>query len=372
MDAPRQKLRMLLYSSAASRTPGGVQAVFCRLAASLRQRGHQVIVAWPEPDAEYLEHEWYCDLEYRTGWLGLPGLGALLRAGRGLLGLAGQLARYHPEIVNVHYVRGDSLYFLLLQRLFGYRLVLSVHGSDLLLPGKPAPYLLPRADAVTVVSRHMEQRVLACAGITASRVRCIPNGIDQDFWRAGPAVATDGPPTVVFVGRLLQIKGVDVLLTAFARLRERLPAARLCVIGEGELRGALEARVAGLGIADGVTFTGELDAIALREQLARASLFVLPSHSEGLPMALLEAMAAGLPAVASAVGGIPEVLTPECGRLVAPGDPEALADALMALLQAPEREAMGEAARQRAAAFSSSAADASYERLFLELRAGVL
>jgi glycosyltransferase involved in cell wall biosynthesis len=218
----------------------------------------------------------------------------------------------------------------------------------------------------------MEQRALACAGITASRVRYIPNGIDQDFWRAGPAVATDAPPTVVFVGRLLPVKGVDVLLTAFARLRERLPAAQLCLIGEGELRGTLEARVAELGIADGVSFAGQLAPPAVRERLARASLFVLPSRSEGLPMALLEAMAAGLPAVASAVGGIPEVLTPDCGRLVPPEDPAALAEALMALLQAPGRQAMGEAARQRAAAFSSSAADASYERLFLELRAGVL
>lgn len=363
-------IRILMYCSASRQEPGGVQAVFSRLAESLRQRGHEVVEAWPETGADPAPGQWACTLEFRTGRFGLPGPGAMLRGGWELLRLTRRLARYRPAIVNIHYVRGDSLYFLLLRRLFGYRLVLSVHGSDLLRPGAVARRLLGRADMVTVVSGHLRDRALACPGLREERLRLIPNGIDHAFW-AAMAPCPGEPPLLVFVGRLLPVKGVDVLLAAFARVRAALPATRLAIVGEGEAEDTLRQQAASLGLADSVTFTGHLDRIALRALLARARVFVLPSRSEGLPLALLEAMATGLPAVASAVGGVPEVLSGECGRLVAPGDPTALAGALEELLREPDHETRQRAARQRAAAFSSDRADAAYAGLFLELCGGL-
>lgn len=362
-------IRALLYCAASRHETGGVQAVFSRLAWSLRQRGHEIIETWPEASADPTPDEWACPLEFRTGWFGLPGPVAMLRGGWGLLHLAIGLARYRPALVNVHFVRGESLYFLLLRPLFGYRLVLSVHGSDLLRPRAVARRLLGWADGVTVVSEHLWTRVLACPGVAAERVRLIPNGIDHAFW-AGIEPCPGDPPLLVFVGRLLPVKGVDVLLEALARVRLELPGTRLAIVGEGDSGDTLRRQVGSLGLGDSVDFTGHLDRMALRELLGRAAAFVLPSRSEGLPLALLEAMAAGLPAVASAVGGVPEVLSTGCGRLVPPEDPVALAGALGDLLRDPARQALGQSARARAAEFSSLHADAAYERLFLELSGG--
>jgi glycosyltransferase involved in cell wall biosynthesis len=135
--------------------------------------------------------------------------------------------------------------------------------------------------------------------------------------------------TLVYIGRLSPEKNVEVLLEAVARLRQRGVELRLLLAGEGPEREALEAVVASRRLGDRVRFLGfQSDTFGL---LRRAGAFVLPSRTEGVPMALLEAMAAGVPVVASAVGGIPGV-TGGDALLVAPGDAGALADALERVL----------------------------------------
>jgi glycosyltransferase involved in cell wall biosynthesis len=149
-------------------------------------------------------------------------------------------------------------------------------------------------------------------------------------WRPGPArLVTVGSQEVPY-------KGHDVLLRAARLLRSRGVPVTAVIVGDGRLHRDLIDLAAQLGISDCVTFTGAIhDRALLQAQLDEASLFVLPSRTEGLPRALLEAMARALPAVASDVGGIPELLEPDC--LVPVEDAAALADAVAALTGDPVR-----------------------------------
>jgi glycosyltransferase involved in cell wall biosynthesis len=149
------------------------------------------------------------------------------------------------------------------------------------------------------------------------------------------------------VAALTGHKDHATLVEAMARLRSRAPEARLVIAGEGELRPALEAQVRRLGLEDRVIFAGfrhDLDRI-----LPAFSVFCLSSHLEGLGTSVLDAMAFGLPVVATGAGGIPEAVEDGVsGRLVPPRDPTALADALAEVLDNEERRrALGAAGRQR-------------------------
>jgi glycosyltransferase involved in cell wall biosynthesis len=152
-------------------------------------------------------------------------------------------------------------------------------------------------------------------------------------------------PAVLYAGRLSPEKGVDVLLDAWAMARRRGALGTLCLVGEGPERADLERRARDHGILGAVRFAGPADDVA--PWLGAADAFVLPSRTEGLSVALLEAMAAGLPVVATDVGGTRDAAG-GAAVLVPPDDPRALAEALAAVLEAPEQAAtLGEAARRR-------------------------
>ena len=161
-----------------------------------------------------------------------------------------------------------------------------------------------------------------------------------------PASAARETALVAFTGRCSAAKGVPELLDAAAILGKRFPALRLELAGDGPLEQVRE-RAESLGIAGRVTLHGWVGPRQRDDMLARATVFVLPSHAEALPVSLLEAMAAGCPVIASAVGGIPDVISEGFnGLLVPPGDPQALARAIGSLLADPALAfAMGRAAR---------------------------
>jgi glycosyltransferase involved in cell wall biosynthesis len=181
----------------------------------------------------------------------------------------------------------------------------------------------------------------------------LQNGIDVDAFRidgttaaAKAALGLDHDrPVVGTVGRLETRKGHDVLLAAAARLRTRRPMPQILVVGDGPAAAELRRRVDALGIAENVRFTGTLDDV--RPALAAMDVFALPSREEGMSNALMEAMAAGRPIVATDVGGNGEVLDRgRLGVLVPRDDAPALADAVGALLDEPARAAaLGAASR---------------------------
>jgi colanic acid/amylovoran biosynthesis glycosyltransferase len=172
------------------------------------------------------------------------------------------------------------------------------------------------------------------------RIHIVHCGIEP--WRfSDPAPMPTGGPLLVAIGRLAEQKGFAVLIDAIAQLAD-LPALHLTLVGDGPLRATLEAKAEGLPI----TFAGWQDESGVRNALAAAHALILPSFAEGLPVVVMEAMAAGRPIIATSIAGIPELVTPDVGWLVPAGDATALANAIRGL-GSRDISAMGHAARQR-------------------------
>jgi glycosyltransferase involved in cell wall biosynthesis len=201
----------------------------------------------------------------------------------------------------------------------------------------------PSAHHMVCVSED-SARLSVEGGLPASRVCRIWNGIDvEKFAFAGPR---EGGP-IVMVGRLSPEKNVETLLQAAAIVVAKRPELRFEIAGDGACMPALRTLAAELGLDAHVRFLGDVRDVA--SLLERASMFVLPSLTEGISLTLLEAMSRGLPVVATRVGGNPEVVAEnETGLLVQPADPNALADAMMRLADDPEQgRRMGHAGRRR-------------------------
>lgn len=222
------------------------------------------------------------------------------------------------------------------------------------------------AQAFVAISGPIEQELRA-AGADPARIHRLVNGVELNRFRppregerSASRVALGVSPTaplVAYVGRLSHEKGVDVLLHAWPLLQQQVPAAELLLAGDGPARTALEAQVLALGLGRAVHLLG---AVSDPERVLRAAdAAALPSRTEGLPVALLEAMASGLPVVATAVGGTPEVLDGDTGQLVPPEDPPALARALAQALRAPEAHAAALRGRARIESLHGAAAVAA-------------
>lgn len=208
-----------------------------------------------------------------------------------------------------------------------------------------------QADHVVAVAPHVRDLIRTL--VPDMPVDCIPNAVDVARFRPGTdlglrrELATgDDEPVVLYVGGLYASKGLADLLVAFARVRAAAPRARLWIVGSGAERRDLERLAADLELGDRASFLG------VRQDIERfyraADLFCLPSHSEGLPLCVLEAMASGLACIGSDVPGIAHLLDGGCGAVAPVGDTVALAAGIVDLLGAPARRtALGRAARQR-------------------------
>jgi glycosyltransferase involved in cell wall biosynthesis len=207
--------------------------------------------------------------------------------------------------------------------------------------GSPVLHVLARvvcarADAVRCLHDAASRQIIASSGASPERVEVIPSRCNVSLFTPVPQKngAEEARPTVLFVGNLVRGKGVDELLDAFAVVSAREPRARLVLVGDGQRRAALVSRVGALGLGPRVEFRGRLPHRALPAIMASASLLVLPSHSEGTPRVILEAMAMELPVVATRVGGIPDIVDDGMtGLLVAPGDVLGLTAAIERVLK---------------------------------------
>jgi glycosyltransferase involved in cell wall biosynthesis len=202
------------------------------------------------------------------------------------------------------------------------------------------------ADVHVAISAGLARYLAESEGFDAASFEVVHYGIEA----GAEPTPLPGAPRLAIVGRLIPIKGHDVLLRAVARARERLSGLTLEIAGDGELGGELRATAKRLGLEDAVTFLGRVAPVA--PVLERAEVVVVPSFGEGFGMVALEAMERGRPVIASDVGGLPEIVDEgRTGMLVPPGDVEALARAIAELADDPARAAaMGEAGRTRALA----------------------
>jgi glycosyltransferase involved in cell wall biosynthesis len=219
------------------------------------------------------------------------------------------------------------------------------------------------AHKVVANSRAAAERLLL-ERVPAHKVAVVSNGLDSS--QTQPRVARTPLRKVIVVANLRQEKGHDVLIDAAVDVLRRVPDARFEIVGAGPLLAELVARAEARRVKHAFTFLGHRDDVPAR--LADADIFVLPSRSEAFPNAVLEAMAAGLPIVASAVGGIVELIDDDrTGLLVPAGDAAALGDRLCRLMTQPTLASrLGDAARQSAhARYSFDRMVAAFESLYL-------
>jgi glycosyltransferase involved in cell wall biosynthesis len=196
------------------------------------------------------------------------------------------------------------------------------------------------------VSEAARAHALA-VGVLPARMSVIRNGVDTArFTPRAAARGPSAPPVIGFVGRLSPEKNPALFLRAAARIRARMPRARFVVVGDGPLRGELEALASTLAIRDAVAFDGECTDMPVRYRAL--DLMLLTSWHEGTPLALLEAMASGVPVVSTDVGGVAELIVSDAtGALVPPGDDAQMAERACELLGSPGTLAtMGERARE--------------------------
>lgn len=209
-------------------------------------------------------------------------------------------------------------------------------------------------DAFVCISPAIKEE-LAAIGVPDARLWAIPNGVDVDRMRpVAPRKRTDlrhelglpDVPLAIFCGRLAPEKGLDSLVAAWPTVAAGVPDACLLLVGAGDQRAALAAQARKLKIADRVIFYGPRDDVT--PLLQAANVFVLPSSAEGLPVAMLEAQACGLPCVATAVDGNTQVVRDgQNGRLVPPGDVNALARGLIEAFTAPRARQWGRRGRDQ-------------------------
>ena len=280
---------------------------------------------------------------YRVSALFLAGTGPLVSAlkaegtpafaldwQRGMLDPLGALRfwrfmrKQRYDIVHVHF--GDRAVRGLARAATGARIVRHLHGRILEPKGlAPISFSCKGADAVVAVSKAVAERVID------GKPRVIYAGV-ATVEVGPPRSRTDAKLVLGTAGRLVKLKGIEYLLRASARLKQEFPALEVQIAGTGPELKELQAEVSRLGLEGRVRFLGWIEDVAT--VLSSWDVFVMPSLEEGFPIAALNAMAAGLPVVATKVGGVPELIEDgSSGLLVEPRDLEALVAALGTLLR---------------------------------------
>ena len=372
---------------------GSFENYTVRLARALAARGWRSVQAFWGPPPRWLEAELRAagaellvlsaqpEFAARNAWP--SGMARDLAMARLLRRLARTLG---PDVVHLHFCVVFSLLPLAL-RAGGARHVVATEHISLPFATRSLPrdvaarlrnrLCLGAVARILAVSDYVRRRLVVSDHVPASLVEVLYNGVDLSRFhpvdepvtaiRARLAIPPDGE-VVTSVGQLIDFKGLNYLVDAADLLRAR-PGLTVLIAGDGDRREALAAQIERLGLGDRVRLLGKRDDV--QAILAASDVFVCPSvWDEALGYVILEAMAAGLPAVASRVGGIPEVVREaETGLLVRPRDAGALAAAIATLLDDPvRRRAMGEAGRRVVAAdFSMDRAITATVDLYAEL-----
>jgi len=189
------------------------------------------------------------------------------------------------------------------------------------------------ASAVIAISTNLRNRLVELGG--AEHVEIVPCTVDAAYWMPPLAARGRSPFTFYAQAHLVPHKGFDLLIRAFASRFRGAAGVRMVIGGDGVIRQALEALAQGLGVHGQVQFLGALPRNGVRQAMWDANCFVLPSLAENFGVVLIEALATGLPVISTRCGGPEDIITPEVGVLLEPGDEQGLADAMVAMLDSP-------------------------------------
>lgn len=278
----------------------------------------------------------------------------LALARRAIRRLVGRLGL---RIAHFHYAFAEYGLLLPIVSELGMTPVVTFHGSDLAVnmgdpPTRQATeQLLHECGAATAVSDALRAQLNETFPFVASRAVTVHNSVPESLLRIlGMVPPIQRDIDVLFVGNLIHRKGVDVLLRAFVSLRDACPGARLVIAGDGEERATLEELTRNLGLEHCVGIIGRQSREEIAALYRRARVLAVPSRAEPFGLVVAEGMLAGVAIVATAVGGIPEIVPgPDFGSLVAPDSPDDLSAALAALLtNTRQRNLVAERGRRHA------------------------
>ncbi len=261
--------------------------------------------------------------------------------------LAAHLDDQGVQHLHNHIAKASCTVAMLVNALSGLPYSFTIHGPDIFF--EPGHWRIDekakRARFVACISDFCRSQLMCFSGAKDwEKFHIIHCGIEPGRYTAAPK---HSGKHLLFVGRLAGVKGVPVLLNAVAKLKDQHPDLRVTLIGDGPDRADLEAMSTSLDLEQLVEFTGYKSQSEVAETLAQTDVFVLPSFAEGVPVVLMEAMAAQVPVVTTQIAGVPELVrNGESGVLVPPGDEDALIAALDCLLQSQDlRRKMGAAGR---------------------------
>jgi glycosyltransferase involved in cell wall biosynthesis len=349
---------------------GGLQTVVMDLCEAQRKSGHFVEIAVREDRTTHTAapvRMAAAGVEIATPFRGVE-RSKLIAPSIVIPGLRKYLKDRAFDMVHSH--NGLSLHYIALaSRLAGVKTVNTMHATAMIprmtKPGR-ALYFASALITHCTVSVHRESQA-ALLGffprLPKSKLAVVENGIGLDRYLAVPKRPARDVITFGAVGRFTKVKNHQLLIEAFAAVKARHANVRLRILGGGRLEQELQQRVNDLGLSK------DVELCPFREDpsgfLGEIDVFCLSSDSEGLPMTLLEALAAGLPVVSTKVGGVPDVVTKtESGWLSSPGDVNGYAAAMEQAIAAPDRALRGERARKQMERYSVDRMAADYQRIY--------
>ena len=316
----------------------GTEIATYNIAEHLAKRGHDVHVVTTLDKGlprEGTEQGFYV---HRIGFPRVRFLGIMIFWLKALL----LLKKLKPDVVHAQSTT-MGIPGILAKRLLKKPYTVYGRGSEVYLPWlfktPISKLILRRADVVIALTEDMKTEMQK---ISSRDVAVIPNGIDLESYEDLPTKAAirdrlglnSADSIILFVGTLRPVKGLKYLIQAMNIVRQKDTNVRLILVGDGVGRQSLERFVKELDLGDRVTFVGKVPNEKVPEYMSASDVFVLPSLSEGFPVTILEAMASGLPIVATRVRGLPEIVKDgESGFLVEPRNPEQLADRVLTLLK---------------------------------------
>jgi L-malate glycosyltransferase len=335
---------------------GGVSSHTYLLSRELVKRGDEVyVLTYPHLDVKDIDGV-KVETAFAPNVKGLRGLFFFISS---FFKLMSMVRRFNIDLIHAHFLLPPGLIGVCVGSLLGKKTAVTAHGSDLMIQAKNPilrrliKFVLKKADYVLVVNQTLNDKVLEL-GISQDKVYITPNAVDVEKFNPqkrelpSDVKMSADKPIMLFVGNLVFQKGVKYLLEAKKLMKTD---EELLIVGDGPLHQELEMKVQDDEIPD-VVFVGarrDVDQI-----MPSADVFVLPSISEGFPITILEAMASGLPVVATNAGGISEVMNEKVGIMVNPSSPTELASALDKILENKTLMTdMGVAAREQSLKYSA-------------------
>lgn len=362
-------------------TYGGSGIVATELGLELAERGHEVhFISYAHPIRLDPEHPrlHYHEVEVTTYPLFQFPPYCLALASR----MTDVASLYSLDLLHVHYAIPHSVAALLAREMFGGRrrlpFITTLHGTDITLVGADRSYFpitkfsIERSDGVTAVSRNLRDRTIEFFDIQ-SEIRVIYNFVNCEKYRPAPEerpknpYAPPGEKVLIHISNFRPVKRVQDCIQILAAVRKQIPA-HLLMVGDGPERGPAEELAFRLGIEKHVTFLGKQTHV--EKLLPLADVLLLPSEIESFGLAILEAMACGVPSVATRVGGVPELITHgQDGYLEEVGDIAAQSTRVIELLSdSALYQRISQAARRTATArFCSSRVIPQYEEYYLQV-----